>query len=228
MSRSVPDSSVSRCRRPVRLAQRQPDRLTASGRSAVELVKPQPHEGVRRRQQPLPGPALAHSDQLVAIGSLTRLEVLVVGRYRGKGARGHRPHGHAQGRPVSRDRPTLKPAGPRHPWPDEISTDWGKAARHRWSRSSRAWRCRDAPHLIARQVVHRRGVGPRRLLCVAMGGEWERRDRGARSLKCQSRIIATDRVADPCRTPIQLPDLPRTELAVGPLCNDPLSVLDGR
>ena len=62
-------------------------------------------------------------------GSLRAPEVLVVGRYRGKVLE-------VVGRTVKlKDDQAaeigklLKPAGPRHPWPDEISTHWGKGSK---------------------------------------------------------------------------------------------------
>jgi ATP-dependent DNA ligase len=62
-------------------------------------------------------------------GTLRRPEVLVVGRYRGKVLE-------VIGRTVmlKDDQAAelgklLKPAGARHPWPDEISTHWGKASK---------------------------------------------------------------------------------------------------
>ncbi len=62
-------------------------------------------------------------------GSLQRPEVLVVGRYRGKVLE-------VIGRTVQlkEDQSVaigklLKPAGPRHPWPDEIATHWGKGSK---------------------------------------------------------------------------------------------------
>jgi ATP-dependent DNA ligase len=62
-------------------------------------------------------------------GSLRAPEVLVVGRYRGKELE-------VVGRTVKlKDDQAaeigklLKPAGPRHPWPDEISTHWGKGGK---------------------------------------------------------------------------------------------------
>ncbi|TCN35231.1 hypothetical protein EV644_11622 [Kribbella orskensis] len=61
-------------------------------------------------------------------GSLRAPEVLVVGRYRGKDLE-------VVGRAVKlKDDQAaeigklLKPAGPRHPWPDEISTHWGRGS----------------------------------------------------------------------------------------------------
>lgn len=61
-------------------------------------------------------------------GSLARPEVLVVGRYRGKEL-------DVVGRTVKLKTdqaeaigPLRKAAGPRHPWPDEISTHWGKGS----------------------------------------------------------------------------------------------------
>jgi hypothetical protein len=62
-------------------------------------------------------------------GSLQRPEVLVVGRYRGKELE-------VVGRTVKLNDDQaalignlLKPAGPRHPWPDEISTHWGTGSK---------------------------------------------------------------------------------------------------
>nr|WP_112248259.1 ATP-dependent DNA ligase [Kribbella monticola] len=62
-------------------------------------------------------------------GSLRAPEVLVVGRYRGKVLE-------VVGRTVKlRDEQAaaigklLKPAGPRHPWPEEIATHWGKGSK---------------------------------------------------------------------------------------------------
>jgi ATP-dependent DNA ligase len=62
-------------------------------------------------------------------GSLEAPEVLVVGRYRGKVLE-------VIGRTVmlKDDQAAaigklLKPAGPRHPWPDEIATHWGKGSK---------------------------------------------------------------------------------------------------
>jgi ATP-dependent DNA ligase len=62
-------------------------------------------------------------------GSLQRPEVLVVGRYRGTGLE-------VVGRTVKLNDDQsaaigklLKPAGSRHPWPDEISTHWGSGSK---------------------------------------------------------------------------------------------------
>jgi ATP-dependent DNA ligase len=62
-------------------------------------------------------------------GSLNSPEVLVVGRYRGKELE-------VVGRTVvlKPDQAAavaglLKPAGARHPWPDEISTHWGRGSK---------------------------------------------------------------------------------------------------
>jgi ATP-dependent DNA ligase len=62
-------------------------------------------------------------------GSLERPELLVVGRYRGRELE-------VVGRTVQLKpdqaaaiAPLLKPAGRRHPWPDEISTHWGRGSK---------------------------------------------------------------------------------------------------
>nr|WP_238351136.1 ATP-dependent DNA ligase [Kribbella shirazensis] len=62
-------------------------------------------------------------------GSLKHPEVLVVGRYRGKELE-------VVGRTVKLKpdqgaaiAPLLKPAGARHPWPDEVSTHWGRGSK---------------------------------------------------------------------------------------------------
>jgi ATP-dependent DNA ligase len=62
-------------------------------------------------------------------GSLKRPEVLVVGRYRGKELEivGRTVKlTDAQSAAIGK---LLKPAGVRHPWPDQISTHWGRADR---------------------------------------------------------------------------------------------------
>jgi ATP-dependent DNA ligase len=62
-------------------------------------------------------------------GSVARPELLVVGRYRGKeleevGQTVQLTTDQAEA--IGR---LLKPAGPRHPWPDQISTHWGRGSK---------------------------------------------------------------------------------------------------
>jgi hypothetical protein len=78
-------------------------------------------------------------------GSLTRREVLMVGRYRGKELE-------VIGRTVMlKDDQSaeigqlLKPAGPRHPWPDEISTHWGKGSKTPLVKVQPRWSSRSPP-----------------------------------------------------------------------------------
>jgi hypothetical protein len=62
-------------------------------------------------------------------GSLQRSEVLVVGRYRGKVLEvfGRTVKlTEAQSTPIGK---LLTPAGSRHPWPDQISTHWGRGSK---------------------------------------------------------------------------------------------------
>jgi hypothetical protein len=89
-------------------------------------------------------------------GSLRRPGVLVVGRYRGKVLE-------VIGRTVKLKEaeaaaiaPLLKPAGARHPWPDEISTHWG--------RGSKTPMVKVQPKIAPRPPPHRPHRGRRRHL----------------------------------------------------------------
>jgi len=56
-------------------------------------------------------------------------EVRVVGRYRGKDSKSSAAPSKLKKRPGRRNRQAPEPAGPRRPWPDEISTHWGKGSK---------------------------------------------------------------------------------------------------
>ncbi|GAB2662381.1 ATP-dependent DNA ligase [Kribbella swartbergensis] len=62
-------------------------------------------------------------------GSLERPEVLVVGRYRGKELEVVGRTVKLKDEQAAAIAPLLKPAGSRHPWPDEISTQWGRTSK---------------------------------------------------------------------------------------------------
>jgi ATP-dependent DNA ligase len=62
-------------------------------------------------------------------GSLRAPDVLVVGRYRGKDLEVIGRTVNLKDEQAAAIGKLLKPAGPRHPWPDEISTHWGSGSK---------------------------------------------------------------------------------------------------
>jgi hypothetical protein len=65
-----------------------------------------------------------------------------------------RPNGEAEARPVRRDRSLLRPAGARHPWPDEISTEWGRGSEI----AARPWSGLGAPASGGTRAIPDRGA----------------------------------------------------------------------
>jgi hypothetical protein len=62
-------------------------------------------------------------------GSLRHPDVLVVGRYRGKELEVIGRTVKLKEHQAAEIGKLLKPAGQRHPWPDEISTHWGQGSK---------------------------------------------------------------------------------------------------